>query len=212
VFRRYVLLFAGLLFLRDPLRAVDPANLQIRVVEGDGQTYPLGSRATRGITIEVSDESGHPVVDAAVTFGLPESGSTGIFSNGSKTEIVTTHADGRASAWGMRWNRQAGTFDVRITATKGQARAGTVCSQTLGASAGPSLSGGGSSHKWIWIALGAAGAGAAAAVVASRGGIGSSSSGSCSSNVVLPANPCTSTPNPLGITVIGQPTINLGPK
>ncbi len=206
-----MLLFAGFLFLLDPLRAVDPANLQIRVVEGDGQSYPLGSRATRGITIEVSDESGHPVVDAAVTFGLPESGSTGVFSNGSKTEIVTTHADGRASAWGMRWNRQAGTFDVRITATKGQARAGTVCSQTLGASAGPSVSAGGSSHKWIWIALGAAGAGAAAAVVASRGS-GSSSSGSCSSNVVLPANPCTSTANPLGITVIGQPTINLGPK
>jgi hypothetical protein len=28
--------------------------------------------------------------------------------------------------------------------------------------------------------------------------------------VVLPQNPCTSTPSSLGITIIGQPTINLG--
>jgi hypothetical protein len=124
-----------------------------------------------------------------------------------KTEILTTHADGRASVWGMKWNRQAGAFEVRITATKGQARAGTVCSQHLTDAPVPDAAQGGSpSRKWLWIALAAAGAGAGIAVAVRSGG----SSSNCSSTVVLPQNPCTSTPSSLGVTIIGQPTIGLG--
>ncbi len=186
----------------------DPAALEIRVAEGDGLTYPIGSRATRGITIQITDEAGKAVDGVTVSFRLPDTGPGGTFSNGSKTEILTTHADGRASVWGMKWNRQAGAFDVRITATKGQARAGTVCSQHLTEAPGPVATKGGGSfnHKWLWIALAAAGAGAGIAVAAhSR-----SSSSSCSSTVELPQNPCSSTPISTGVTIIGQPTINLG--
>ena len=185
----------------------DPAALEIRVAEGDGLSYPIGSRATRGITIQITDEAGQPVDGATVSFGLPETGPGGTFSNGSKTEILTTHADGRVSVWGMKWNRQAGAFDVRITATKGQARAGTVCSQHLAeAPVSAPAKGGGSIHKWLWIALAAAGAAGAGVAVAARSHSGSSS---CSSTVVLSQNPCTATPSSLGITIIGQPTINL---
>lgn len=170
-------------------------------------SYPLGSRATRGITVVITDESGNPVDGAAVSFGLPEMGPTGVFSNGAKSEITTTHADGRASVWGMQWNRLAGSFDVRITATKGQARAGTVCSQKLVEAPGPPVTSLGSSHKWLWIGLAAAGAvGAGVGIAATRG----SPAGSCSSTVVLTANPCTAAADPLGITTIGQPTITIG--
>jgi hypothetical protein len=185
----------------------DPSALEIHVTEGDGLTYPIGSRATRGITIQITDDAGKPVDGATISFRLPETGPGGTFSNGSKTEILTTHADGRASVWGMQWNRQAGAFDVRITATKGPARAGTVCSQHLTETPGPSAArGGGSSHKWLWIGLAAAGAGAGVAVVALR----HSGSSNCSATVELPQNPCSSTPSSLGVTIIGQPTINLG--
>ena len=207
---RYNVLLLGLLASASPTRAADPTSLQITIEEGDGQTYALGSRATRGITVAITDEAGKTVEGATVTFALPDSGPGGIFPNGSKTQILTTRADGQASVWGMRWYRQSGTVDVRITASKGQARAGTVCTQRLTESPGPSVSGaGGLSHKWIWIGLAAAGAaGAGAAAAAARKG--GSSAGSCSGTVLLPSNPCSSTPTSTGVTVIGQPTINLG--
>lgn len=207
MFRRAVLLSLLLLFRRQ-LPADDPSSLQIRINEGDGQTYAIGSRATRGITLQIVDDAGKPVDGVTVAFRLPDSGPGGAFSNGSKTAIATTGPDGRASVWGMKWNSQPGAFDVRITATKGQARAGTVCAQHLAESTGPAIakSSGGLNHKWLWIAL-AAGAAGAGTAIALRG---HSSSASCSSTVVLPENPCSSSPSSTGITIIGQPTINLG--
>lgn len=193
------------LLMHDPLRAADAASLQIRVEEGDGLTYATGARATRGITVQITGESGDPIDGATVTFTLPESGPGGVFSSGSRIETLTTHADGRTSVWGMRWNKQAGSFDVHITASKGQAHAGTLCTLRLTESAGGrSISSGGSSHKWLWIALAVAGAAGAGVAVAAKSG---SNGSSCSSTVVLSQNNCSSTLTPLGVTVIGQPTI-----
>lgn len=136
--------------------------------------YAIGSRSARGITVQVTDETGKPVENATVSFQLPEQGPGGIFHNGTGTEIVTTHADGRASVWGMQWNRSPGPFEVRITAAKGQARAGLVCAQYLSeaASAGADRTGSFSPHrshsKWIVLSLilaGAAGAGFAGSML-----------------------------------------------
>jgi hypothetical protein len=120
----FVLGFAALsLAALLPLSAADdPAGLNIRIVEGEGQAYALGSRATRGITVQITDDIGRPVDGATVTFRLPEEGPSGTFANGSNTEIATSHADGRVNAWGMQWNRTAGPFEVRITASKGGVR------------------------------------------------------------------------------------------
>jgi hypothetical protein len=147
--------------------AENPAILQIRVLEGEGVAYPLGGRATRGVTIQVTDETGRPVEGSSVSFRLPEEGPSGTFANGSRTEITTTKADGKAAAWGMQWNRTEGSFEIRITAAKGPARAGTVCAIYLSKptaeteSAPLKLS---KNHKWLWITL--AVAGTAIAVVA----------------------------------------------
>ena len=146
------------------------AILQIRVVDGDGTMYGVGSRATRGLTVEVTDENGKPVEGASVSFQLPETGATGVFNSGSRTEIATTRADGRAVVWGMRWNRTPGTMEVRITAVKDQVRAGTVATQYLSETQTPLPGADGAafvahrSHKWLYIGLavaGAAGAGLA---------------------------------------------------
>jgi hypothetical protein len=159
----------------------DPDILLIRIVEGEGAVYSIGSRATRGITVQVTDETGKPVNNAAVVFRLPEDGPTGTFSSGMQTEAATTAADGRANVWGMQWNRTSGPLEVRITAAKGQARAGTVCGLYLSASdsrnAEPGIAGQSNgvlsrwrSHKKIWIGVGiAAAAFVGVAAISGRG-------------------------------------------
>ena len=195
---------AVLLFFLLPLAAQnDPAILLIRIVEGEGAVYPIGSRATRGVTVQVTDETGKPVESAAVAFRLPGDGPTGTFSSGMQTEVVNTGPDGRANVWGMQWNRVSGPLEVRITAAKGQARAGTVCglylTNTL-ASAEPRIGnkgqppGGWRSHKKVWIAVGIAAAGfVGVAAVSSRG---TPSTAAASAGVNAP--------------LIGTPTIIIG--
>jgi hypothetical protein len=169
-----------------------PAVLQLKVVEGEGNAYATGSRATHGITVLVSDETGKPVEGATVNFKLPGEGPSGSFASGSKIEIVTTRPDGRASAWGMQWNRTAGLLEIQVTAMKAGVRAGIVCPQYLSDSiSGPNRSAaGGGSHKWLWIGLiaVAAAGGAVAALVSSK---------------------TPNTPEPPAVT-IGAPTISLG--
>lgn len=177
-----------------------PAILQIKVTEGEGAVYAIGARATRGITVQVTDETGKPVEGATVSFRLPDSGPTGTFASGSRTEIVTTRADGQAGVWGMQWNRTAGSLEIRITALKGQTRAGTVCGMYLSDSPEARASHGAGTarigprgHKWLWIGL--AIGGAAAAGVA---------------GTALAGKPGSSTSSAAQSVIIGAPTINVG--
>lgn len=173
--------------------------IQLKVVEGEGVVYRTGARATRGLTVLATDETGKPVENAAVSFRLPDQGPSGLFNSGLRTEVVTTGADGRATVWGMQWNKAAGPVEIRITAVKDQARAGIVSTQYLSDSIAPKAGGEGvftashKGHKWLWIAL-IAGAGAGAGMA--LGGHGSSSGSAAAST----------TP---GI-VIGAPSITVG--
>ena len=178
-----------------------PSILTIRVAEGDGAAYAVGSRATRGVTVLVTDETGRPVDGATVSFTLPAESPGGVFSTGGRTEIAATRADGRAAVWGMQWNRTAGPFEIRITAVKGQARAGVVSSQSLsnapvareaGAGKIPAARGG---HKLLWISLAIAGAAAAGVAGIAAGKPGAAAAASSAT--------------PLKI---GAPTISLGPQ
>ena len=192
--------FALYLALWLPLSAFaadDPSGLNIQIIEGEGQVYGIGSRATQGITVQISDDLGRPVEGATVTLRLPEQGPSGTFANGSKTEVATSHPDGKVNAWGMQWNRMAGSFEVRITAAKGALRAGTVCSLTLSKAEESSQairnSGGHGGHKWAWIVLGAGGAAAAGMLAVHGGGAGGSAPTAA-----------------VSITRIGTPTISIG--
>ncbi len=174
--------------------------VQLKVIEGEGTVYRTGTRATRGLTVLVTDETGKPVANAAVSFRLPEDGASGVFSSGLRTEVITTGADGRATVWGMQWNKTAGPVEIRITAVKDQARAGLVSTQYLSDSVAPKAGGEGTfsaSHKsrmkWILIAAGVGG-GAAAGFLLAR------SHGTTSAD---------STTSSTGIT-IGSPSITIG--
>ena len=108
------------------------AVLQIKVLEGEGAVHPAGARIVRPLTVEVTDENGHPVAGAAVSFQLPPEGPGGLFSNGLRTDLVLTDASGRASIHSVHLNRTSGQFRIRITAVKEQARAGVVSTQFIG--------------------------------------------------------------------------------
>jgi hypothetical protein len=178
-------------------------TFQLKVVEGEGVTYRTGARATRGITVLVTDETGKPVENAAVSFQLPDQGPSGVFNSGRRTETVTSGEDGRATVWGMQWNKSAGPVEIRITAVKDQARAGIVATQYLNDTvvplAVPQTGGEGvfrASHKGRgkWLLIGALAGGAAAAGMAFGHSQGAKTN---------PAAP------PVGIS-IGSPSIIVG--
>ena len=159
-----------------------------------------GTRATRGISVQVTDEAGKPVDGAAVSFRLPDEGPSGVFASGLRTEVVTTKADGRATIWGMQWNKTPGQLEIRITAVKDQARAGIVSSQYLsdtgaaksgGSSAGGFQASHHSRNKWLLVTVAVAGAGA---------------------GLVFARSPQTAAPTvaPIASTQVGSPGILIG--
>ncbi len=117
-------------FVLSALLAAETTLLQIRAIDADGAVHQAGSRSP-GLTVAVTDEVGRPVAGAVVSFRLSEDGPGGAFANGLASEIVTTGADGRASTSAIRWNRIAGTVDIRVTAVKDRLRAGAIISQYL---------------------------------------------------------------------------------
>ena len=177
------------------------AILQIRVIEGEGAVHLPGSRSTRPITVEITEETGKPVAGAAVSFHLPEDGPGGAFVNGLRTEVVITDAHGRASLHGLLANRIPGRFQIRILASKEQARAGTVSFQYVAeprggvatTSAGPV-----GRRKWIAV-VAAVACGAVAGIVATRGG--AASPVAAAAVLSAPAPPVLS---------IGTPSITVG--
>jgi hypothetical protein len=184
-------------------------TIQLKVVEGEGVTYRTGARATRGISVLVTDGTGAPLENAAVSFRLPDQGPSGVFNSGSRTQVVTTGPDGLATVWGMQWNKTPGPVEIQISAVKDQARAGIIATENLTETAalpasavqtGPPQAGGDgvftASHKGHhgkWLLVGALVAGAAA------GGIALSHSKGAQSN---PA----ATPT----VTIGSPSIIVG--
>jgi hypothetical protein len=178
--------------------AADFAILNLRVVEGEGTVYSIGARATRGITVEVTDEAGHPVADVAVSFRMPEEGPSGVFSTGSRTEVITTRQDGRAAVWGMHWNRTLGPVQIRITAAKQGVRAGIVSTQYLSEASAASTASGtgigrGSHTKLILIAV--------AAVAAAGGGVAAMASKTSPAAAATPSSVALS---------IGRPSVIVG--
>jgi hypothetical protein len=150
------------------------AVLQIQILEGEGGVHAPGARLARPLTLAVTDETGRPVAGAAVSFNLPEDGPSGAFASGLRTDVATTDQLGRATLRSIQLNRIAGRFQIRIIASKEQARAGTVSFQYIadagsGVAAARAHAASRGHGKWIAIAA-LIGAGAAAGTVASRSG------------------------------------------
>lgn len=147
-----------------------PGTLTIRFVEGQGAINNITRGTAFDPIVEVLDAQGMPVKDASVSFTLPTVGPSGAFPDGSKVLIARTDENGRAIARGMRPNRLAGRFEIRITATHQGQSATAVLTQT---NAAPASTERGSGRKWAILA-GVIGGAAIAGVVAASGGSSSS--------------------------------------
>ena len=190
-----------------PDAAQPVAVLQLKVVEGDGAVHRAGFRSTTPLTIQVTDETGRPVRDAIVSLMLPGRGATGVFASGLSTEVLTTGGDGKATAEGIRWGRTTGSVAIRITAVKGDIRAGAMATVYLAeaeeAAKSPSdpASRSVSKPRGKWIALAVIAAGAAA------GGLALGLTGQ---NAMAAPGPSPPAGSQLPTVQIGPPAISVG--
>jgi hypothetical protein len=173
--------------------------LQIVVVEGEGASNNVRSRANRQMEVRVEDNNHKPLTGAAVSFFLPNQGPGGTFMNGTASTTTTTDGRGRAFAGGIAFNPQAGPMEVRVAASYAGQTASAVINQTN--VVGPVVSGGGgavggggistTAKIIIIVAIVAAGA-AAGAVLATRGK--SSSPSSTPTATITPGTPTVGAP------------------
>lgn len=175
------------------------AILQIQVTGGEGSVHAPGTRDARPIAVEVTDETGRPVEGAAVSFHLPDQGPSGSFVNGLRTEVAVTDERGRAVVRAIEFNRVPGRFEIRIVASKEQARAGTVSFQYIaGTAASGAVATARATSRWHprkkWLVV------AAAVGVGAAGGTLALSRSSSSGQAV------TSTP----VLSIGTPSVTVG--
>ena len=174
------------------------AQLRIVIVEGEGAINNVKQRVNREPIVQVEDENRKPIAGAAVVFFLPDQGPSGTFANGSRTLTVTTDANGRAGAMGIRPNNVNGQMQIRVTASFQGQVASAVINQVNaggGGGGGGSSAGGGLSAGAKWAIILAIGAGAAAggAYAATSGGKSSSSTGGAV--VISPGTPTVGGPH-----------------
>ena len=152
-------------------------GISVVVVEGEGGSNNVRSRANRQMVVRLEDDNHRPVVGAAVNFFLPNQGPGGTFMNGTSSLTTTTDSRGRAYAGGIQFNQQAGPMQVRVAASYAGQTASAVINQTntVGpvVTGGPAKSGGGggmSTTAKVLIIVAIAGGAAAGAILATRGG------------------------------------------
>ncbi len=117
-----------------PLGSAMDQQIQLHIVESDGPQAQVSSRTVKGITVQVTDSTGAGISEAAVVFRLPDSGPTGIFTDGTHSAVTYTDGSGRAHVTGIQWNGTPGPLAIRVTATKGTSHAGILIEQMLSSS------------------------------------------------------------------------------
>ena len=100
-----------------PLQAPGAAKLNLVIIEGEGAINNVRQRTAREPIVQVEDENHRPIAGASVVFLLPDSGPSGVFSNGARTLQVMTDSKGRAIAKGLRLNDVSGKFQIRVEAS-----------------------------------------------------------------------------------------------
>lgn len=142
-------------------------KLQIVIAEGEGAINNIKDRTVREPAVQVEDENHKPIAGAAVVFFLPDRGASGTFFDGSRTLTVTTDANGRAVARGIKPNGVAGQMQIRVTASFQGQTATAIITQTNIAGAAKGLS---TTAKVLIITAVVAGAAAGAIAATMSGG------------------------------------------
>jgi hypothetical protein len=134
---------------------------------GNGEFNDMGRGVMAPLVVQVLDRNGLPVEGATVVFRFPVKGPSAVFFNQQTSQAVRTNADGQAAAVGWKANGEAGTFDVKATATRGNEFGEVSITMTNVASITQELK---PKHnpwwknKWIYIIGAGAGGGIAAGI------------------------------------------------
>ena len=201
VTKSFAICFSSLCFFQLATRSLEaqapPSELNIIVVQGEGSINHVRQSVSNEPIIRVEDENHKPIAGATVVFTLPTEGATGQFVNGSKMLVVTTDAQGRAAAAGLKVNEYPGKLVMLVGVSYRGLSARTNITQFDEGPAVAQKSGKGHGKLVaVLVVVGAAAAGGGAYFATHKGGSTSSSGG---------ATP----PAAIGITP-GTPTI-IGP-
>jgi hypothetical protein len=131
---RFVSVLMVPLVVSGPLPAQTAQEMQLKLADSDGTTVKTGSRSAKGFAIQVTDNAGGAMADVAVVLHMPDSGPSGTFGDGSRASVSYTDQTGLARFSGIQWNDMAGSFTIRVTATKGNVHAGMLFDAALAAS------------------------------------------------------------------------------
>ena len=157
--------------------------LHVVVLEGDGAINNIRLPRAKGPIIRVEDANNQGVAGAIVTFLLPASGAGAFFGDGGRSLTMTTDDRGEVVARGLHANRIAGTFQIRVSASRGGQIAAASITQT-NVDPGSRTS----SRKIALLAI-LGGAVAVGAAVAVHGGKATSASPAPSVTIVVPGIP-----------------------
>jgi hypothetical protein len=147
-----------------------PVRIDIIVVDGEGATSGTRQRVSRSPVVRIEDDDHRPVADAVVVFALPVSGTSGEFSNGSRSLTVVTDKSGQAAAPGLKTNEIPGKLQIYVTASYRGLRARALINQLVQGPPGatptpPTVRSSKSGSKVKWVVLGIVAAGGAGAGV-----------------------------------------------
>ena len=172
----------GLCVLNLTLTAQD-GPLHVVVLEGEGAINNIRSPRAKEPVVRVEDSKNQGVSGAAVTFLLPASGAGAVFGDGGSSLTLTTDDRGEAMARGLHANRIAGTFQIRVTASRSGRTAAASIAQT---NVDP---GAHTSSRTIAILAIVGGAAAGGAAMALRGGKAKSATTAPPATIVVPGTP-----------------------
>jgi len=194
LFMRYKLamiprVVVAILVINTTIAAQD--SLHVDVLEGEGAINNVRGPRAKEPLIRVEDANNQGVPGAVVSFLLPAQGAGATFGDGGSSLTLITDDRGEAVARGLRANRLPGTFQIRITASKGSRNTTASITQT-----NVDPGGSRSSSKLIAIVAIVGGAAAAGAAMAMRGG---------------KDTPATAAPAPPTIVTPGTPSFG-GPR
>lgn len=119
----------GFLVINLTLAAQDEA-IHVVVLEGDGAINNIRSSHAKGPVVRVEDASNRGIPGAVVTFLAPSDGAGAVFGDAGTSLTLTTDDRGEAVARGLRPNRNAGTFQIRVSASEHGRTATALIAQT----------------------------------------------------------------------------------
>lgn len=99
--------------------AATAQNLRILPLAGNNGVNDMERQVMTPLAVQILDQNDVPVEGATVIFRFPINGASATFADAQTSQTVRTSANGQARATGWTANKQAGTFVVQVTATRG---------------------------------------------------------------------------------------------